>query len=67
VKTLTGSFRDDNNDNSVLYLFMCLLNSLKVNDDDVDDDDDDNNDNSIKFFTYLRDELNSQGPITESA
>jgi hypothetical protein len=41
---------------------------LVINDEyhDADGDNDDDN-NSIKFFIYLRVELNSQWPITEPA
>jgi hypothetical protein len=37
-----------------------------INDND-DGNDDDCDNNSIQFFIYLRAELNSRGPITESA
>jgi hypothetical protein len=46
------------------YLFICLVNSPKATADGDDDDDDNSNNNSIKFFTYLDDKLNRQGPIT---
>jgi hypothetical protein len=50
-------------------LFYSFAQKFHVlfNEDDDDNNNNNNNNNNNKFFIYLRAELNSEWPITESA
>jgi hypothetical protein len=51
----------------VAYIYELFVRVLVFENLYNDDDDDVEDDNSIQFFVYLRAELNSRWPITESA